>query len=102
MKRKPLSSCAQRGFFQPELNGMHRARAVHGKFKTNLGRVIRQIKRQSPPSSGQTASLLLIEKRIHTQKTQDSGKAYSVQESHMGLLQKVKPAKNSRFFFSAD
>ncbi len=47
---------------------MKRAMAAQRRLKTNLGRVIREIQRQNPKPNGQTASLLEIAKRIHTQK----------------------------------
>ena len=76
---------------------MKRARAVQRRLKTNLGRVIREIERQNPTAAGQTASLLEIAKRIYTQKTQDSGKVYSVHEPNVECIAKGKAGKKYEF-----
>ena len=76
---------------------MKRARAVQRRLKTNLGRVIREIQRQNPTTAGQTASLLEIAKRIHTQKTQDSGKVYSVHEHKVECIAKGKAGRKYEF-----
>ena len=76
---------------------MNRARAVQRKLRTNLGRVIREIERQNPPSNGQAASLLKIAKRIHAQKPQDSGKVYSVHEPNVECIAKGKAGKKYEF-----
>ena len=76
---------------------MKRARAVQRRLKTNLGRVIREIERQNPPSGGQTASLLEVAKRIYTQKPQDSGKVYSVHEPEVECIAKGKAGKKYEF-----
>jgi IS5 family transposase len=75
---------------------MKRARAVQRRLKTNLGRVIREIERQTPRADGQTASLLEIAKRIHEQKTHDPGKAYSAHQTAVECIaQTEKPARNT-------
>jgi IS5 family transposase len=76
---------------------MKRAKAVQRRLKTNLGRVIREIQRQNPTPVGQTASLLEIAKRIHTQKTQDSSKVYSVHEPKVECIAKGKAGKKYEF-----
>ncbi len=72
---------------------MKRARAVQHRLKTNMGRVIREIERQTPRADGQTAYLLEIAKRIHEQKTHDSGNVYSVHEPAVERIAKVKSSK---------
>jgi IS5 family transposase len=76
---------------------MKRARAVQRRLKTNLGRVIREIERQTPRADGQTASLLEIAKQIHEQKTHDSGKVYSVHEPAVECIAKGKAGKKYEF-----
>ena len=76
---------------------MKRARAAQRRLKTNLGRVIREIQRQNPPSDGPTASLLEVAKRIYAQKPQDSGKTYSVHEPKVECIAKGKAGKKYEF-----
>jgi IS5 family transposase len=72
---------------------MKRARAVQRRLKNNPGRVMREMERQKPTAAGQTASLLWIAKRIHTQKTQGSGKVYSVHKAKVECIAKSKAGR---------
>ncbi len=57
---------------------MRRAQACQRKLKTNLGWVIREAQKQSPKPESQTARMLELAKRIHSQSKHDSGNVYSV------------------------
>ncbi len=52
-----------------------------------------EMERQKPTAAGQTASLLWIAKRIHTQKTQGSGKVYSVHKAKVECIAKSKAGR---------
>jgi len=76
---------------------MKRAQACQRKLKTNLGRVIREVQKQSPKPESQTARMLELAKRIHSQSKHDSGKVYSVHEPEVQCIAKGKAGKKYEF-----
>ena len=76
---------------------MNRARAMQRKLKTNLGRVIREVEKQTPHPESATAAMLVVAKKIHAQTKQDSGKIYSVHEPQVQCIAKGKVGKKYEF-----
>ena len=76
---------------------MNRARAIQRKLKTNLGRVIREVEKQTPHPESSTAAMLLVAKKIHAQTRQESGKIYSVHEPEVQCIAKGKAGKKYEF-----
>jgi IS5 family transposase len=76
---------------------MKRAQACQRKLKTNLGRVIREVQKQSPKPESQTARMLELAKRIDSQSKHDSGKVYSVHEPQVQCIAKGKAGKKYEF-----
>jgi IS5 family transposase len=76
---------------------MNRARAIQRKLKTNLGRVIREVEKQTPHPESATAAMLVVAKKIHAQTRQDSGKIYSVHEPEVQCIAKGKAGKKYEF-----
>lgn len=74
---------------------MNRARACTRKLKTNLGRVIREIERQSPALG--MSRMLEVCKRIHAQGRNDQQKVYSVHEPETMCIAKGKAGKKYEF-----
>lgn len=74
---------------------MNRARACTRKLKTNLGRVIREIERQSPVPA--MSRILEVCKRIHAQGRNDQQKVYSVHEPETMCIAKGKAGKKYEF-----
>jgi IS5 family transposase len=74
-----------------------RAQACQRKFKTNLGRVIREVQKQSPKPESQTARILELAKRIRSQGKHNSGKVYSVHEPEVQWIAKGKAGKKYEF-----
>jgi IS5 family transposase len=72
-----------------------KARACVRKLRTNLGRVIREIKRQKPVEALQ--GLLETSRRIYKQKTADKNKVYSVHEPETECISKGKAGKKYEF-----
>jgi IS5 family transposase len=76
---------------------MKRARAAQRSLKTNLGRVIREVEKQTPPPEKSTAEMLVLAKKIHSQTKQTSGKIYSVHEPAVQCIAKGKAGKKYEF-----
>ena len=76
---------------------MKRARACTRKLKTQLGRVIREIERQSETPSGKLAKLLETAHQIHLQQKHDKNKIYSVHEPEVECIAKGKAGKQYEF-----
>ena len=74
---------------------MKRAAGCVRKLRTNLGRVIRQVERQTP--GGKLAKLLAVAKKIHAQEPRDKNKVYSVHEPHVACIAKGKAGKKYEF-----
>jgi transposase, IS5 family len=74
---------------------MKRSRRCVRKLRTNLGRVIREIERQSVTESLRT--LLDKSKRIHAQKRGDQEKIYSVLEPEVACIAKGKAGRKYEF-----
>jgi IS5 family transposase len=74
---------------------MKRAKACTRKLKTNLGRVIREIERQSPGPA--MSRILEVCKRIHAQGRGDQQKVYSVHEPQTMCIAKGKAGKKYEF-----
>jgi len=74
---------------------MKRAKACTRKLKTNLGRVIREIERQSPVPA--MSRILEVCKRIHAQGRGDQHKVYSVHEPQTMCIAKGKAGKKYEF-----
>lgn len=53
---------------------MKRAQACLRKLKNNLGRVIREVQKQSPKQASHIARMLELAKQIHSHSKHDSGK----------------------------
>lgn len=76
---------------------MKRARACTRKLKTQLGRVIREVERQTESPSGKLDKLLQTAHRIYTQQRQDKDKIYSVHEPEVQCIAKGKAGKQYEF-----
>ena len=76
---------------------MKRAQACQRKLKTNLGRIIREVERQSPVPESATGQMLALAKKIHAQKRGDSEKIYSVHEPQVQCIAKGKAGKKYEF-----
>ena len=76
---------------------MKRAARCTKKLRTYLGRVIRDIERNSPASDPKLQSLLEISKRIHQQQRKDKNKIYSVHEPTVECISKGKAHKRYEF-----
>lgn len=76
---------------------MRRARRETKKLKTYLGRVIRDLRRKSPKSDGEMATLLSRAERIHRQGRQDKGKLYSMHAPEVECIAKGKAHKKYEF-----
>jgi len=76
---------------------MKRARAAQRSLKTNLGRVIREVEKQTPPPEKSTAEMLVLAKKIHSQTKQTSDKIYSVHEPAVQCIAKGKAGKKYEF-----
>lgn len=76
---------------------MKRARAAQRKLKTNLGRVIREVQKQTPQPGSSTAAILDVAKKIHAQTRESSGKIYSVHEPEVQCIAKGKAGKKYEF-----
>jgi IS5 family transposase len=76
---------------------MKRARACTRKLKTQLGRVIREVERQTEEPSAKLDKLLHTAHRIHEQKRQDKEKIYSVHEPEVECIAKGKAGKQYEF-----
>src|SRR5260370_41708670 len=72
---------------------MKRARACTRKLKTQLGRVIREIERQTEEPSMKLDKLLQTAHRIYEQQRQDKDKIYSVHEPEGQCIAKGKAGK---------
>lgn len=76
---------------------MNRARACTRKLRTNLGRVLREIRRQEPTPVGVLQRLLATAQRIHAQQPTDKHKVYSVHEPEICCIAKGKAGKKYEF-----
>lgn len=76
---------------------MKRARACTRKLKTQLGRVIREIERQTEIPSGKLAKLLETAHRIHLQQKHDKNNIYSVHEPEVECIAKGKAGRQYEF-----
>jgi transposase, IS5 family len=76
---------------------MKRARACTRKLKTQLGRVIREVQRQTEEPSVKLDKLLQTAHRIYEQKRQDKDKIYSVHEPEVQCIAKGKAGKQYEF-----
>jgi IS5 family transposase len=76
---------------------MKRARACTRKLRTQLGRVMREIERQTTEPSTRLAKLLETAHRIHEQQRQDKNKVYSVHEPDVQCISKGKAGKRYEF-----
>src|SRR5260370_36421848 len=72
---------------------MKRARACTRKLKTQLGRVIREVERQTEKPSVKLDKLLQTAHRIYEQQRQDKDKIYSVHEPEVQCIAKGKAGK---------
>ena len=70
---------------------MKRARACTRKLKTQLGRVIREIQRQTAEPSPKLDKLLQTAHRIYAQQRHDKNKIYSVHEPEVECIAKPGP-----------
>jgi transposase, IS5 family len=76
---------------------MKRARACTRKLKTQLGRVIREIERQTESPSVRLDKLLQTAHRIYAQQRHDKNKIYSVHEPEVECIAKGKAGKQYEF-----
>ena len=76
---------------------MKRARAATRKLRTQLGRVTREIERQTTQPSEKLAKLLDTAHRIHAQQRHDKNKVYSVHEPEVECIAKGKAGKPYEF-----
>ena len=76
---------------------MKRARACTRKLKTQLGRVIREVERQTEEPSLKLDKLLQTAHRIYEQQRQDKDKIYSVHEPEVQCIAKGKAGKQYEF-----
>src|ERR1035437_10323227 len=76
---------------------MKRARACTRKMKTQLGRVIREVERQTESPSNKLARLLARAHQIHAQQRHDKNKIYSVHEPEVQCIAKGKAGKQYEF-----
>jgi IS5 family transposase len=76
---------------------MKRARACTRKLKTQLGRVIREVERQTEEPSAKLDKLLQTAHRIYKQQRQDKDKIYSVHEPEVQCIAKGKAGKQYEF-----
>jgi IS5 family transposase len=74
-----------------------RARACTRKLKTQLGRVIREIQRQTAEPSPKLDKLLQTAHRIYAQQRHDKNKIYSVHEPEVECIAKGKAGKQYEF-----
>ena len=74
-----------------------RARACTRKLKTQLGRVVREIERQTLTPSAKLAKLLDTAHRIYAQQRHDKNKIYSVHEPEVECIAKGKAGKKYEF-----
>jgi IS5 family transposase len=76
---------------------MKRARACTRKLRTQLGRVVREIERQTAEPSAKLRKLLQTAHQIHEQKMLDKNKVYSVHEPEVQCIAKGKAGKRYEF-----
>jgi IS5 family transposase len=76
---------------------MKRARACTRKMKTQLGRVIREVERQTESPSVKLDKLLRTAHRIYEQQRHDKNKIYSVHEPEVECIAKGKAGKQYEF-----
>ena len=76
---------------------MKRARACTRKLKTQLGRVIREVERQTESPSMKLDKLLQTAHRIHAQQRHDKNKIYSVHEPEVQCIAKGKAGTQYEF-----
>ena len=76
---------------------MKRARACTRKLKTQLGRVIREVERQTETPSMNLDKLLRTAHRIYEQQRHDKNKIYSVHEPEVECIAKGKAGKPYEF-----
>jgi IS5 family transposase len=76
---------------------MKRARACTRKLKTQLGRIIREIERQTEEPSMKLDKLLQTARRIYAQQRHDKNKIYSVHEPEAQCIAKGKTGKPYEF-----
>jgi IS5 family transposase len=76
---------------------MKRARACTRKLKTQLGRIIREIERQTKEPSMKLDKLLQTARRIYEQQRHDKNKIYSVHEPEVQCIAKGKAGKQYEF-----
>ena len=82
---------------------MKRARACTRKLRTQLGRVVREIERQTATSPNQLSELSKLSKllatarQIYTQQRQDKNKIYSAHEPEVECIAKGKADKKYEF-----
>lgn len=76
---------------------MKRARACARKLRTQLGRVMREIERQTEKPSGKLSKLLATARRIHAQQRHDKNKIYSVHEPEVQCIAKGKAGRRYEF-----
>jgi IS5 family transposase len=76
---------------------MKRARACTRKMKTQLGRVIREVERQTESPSLKLYKLLQTAHRIYEQLRHDKNKIYSVHEPEVECIAKGKAGKQYEF-----
>jgi IS5 family transposase len=76
---------------------MKRARACTRKLKTQLGRVIREVERQTTEPSVKLDKLLQTAHRIYAQQRHDKNKIYSVHEPEVQCIAKGKAGKQYEF-----
>ena len=74
-----------------------RAGRCTSKLHTILGRVIRDIERNSAPPSAETEELLTLARRLYLQKRHDKGKLYSVHAPEVECISKGKAHKRYEF-----
>jgi IS5 family transposase len=76
---------------------MKRARACTRRLKTQLGRVIREVERQTESPSVKLDKLLQTAHRIYAQQRHDKNKIYSVHEPEVQCIAKGKAGKQYEF-----
>jgi IS5 family transposase len=76
---------------------MKRARGCTRKLRTQLGRVIREVERQTENPSMKLGKLLQTAHRIHEQQRHDNNKIYSVHEPEVECIAKGKAGKQYEF-----
>jgi IS5 family transposase len=76
---------------------MKRARACTRKLRTQLGRVVREVERQTEEPSMQLDKLLRTAHRVHAQQRHDQNKIYSVHEPEVQCIAKGKAGKQYEF-----